>query len=70
MTPPPAVATQSEIYTQSSIEGAMRDAFRKTRRFWTTTQGLTEHRAISLMSIAVDFGITQVVDGSWECTQS
>ena len=29
------------------------------------TQGLTEDEAISLMSIAVDFGITQVVDGNW-----
>jgi acetamidase/formamidase len=28
-------------------------------------QGLTEDEAISLMSIAVDFGITQVVDGNW-----
>ncbi len=27
--------------------------------------GLTEEEAISLMSIAVDFGMTQVVDGNW-----
>ncbi len=44
---------------------AMRDAFRKMRRFLMTTKGLTEDEAISLMSIAVDFGITQVVDGNW-----
>ena len=25
----------------------------------------TEDEAISLMSIAVDFGVTQVVDGNW-----
>ncbi len=30
-----------------------------------TTQHLTEDEAVSLMSIAVDFGITQVVDGNW-----
>jgi acetamidase/formamidase len=30
-----------------------------------TTKGLTEDEAISLISIAVDFGITQVVDGNW-----
>jgi acetamidase/formamidase len=30
-----------------------------------TTQGLSEDEAISLMSIAVDFGVTQVVDGNW-----
>jgi acetamidase/formamidase len=28
-------------------------------------EGLSEDEAISLMSVAVDFGITQVVDGNW-----
>jgi acetamidase/formamidase len=56
---------QSEIYSKSSIDLAMRDAFRKMRRFLMTTKGLTEDEAISLMSIAVDFGVTQVVDGNW-----
>jgi acetamidase/formamidase len=35
------------------------------RRFLMTTKTLTEDEAISLMSVAVDFGITQVVDGNW-----
>ena len=43
----------------------MRDAFRKMRQFLMHAKGLTEDEAISLMSIAVDFGITQVVDGNW-----
>ncbi len=43
----------------------MRDAFRKMRHFLMTTRGLSEDEAISLMSVAVDFGITQVVDGNW-----
>ena len=30
-----------------------------------TKQGLTEDEAISLMSVGVDFGVTQVVDGNW-----
>ena len=30
-----------------------------------TTQALTEDEAITLMSVAIDFGITQVVDGNW-----
>jgi acetamidase/formamidase len=30
-----------------------------------TAKGLTEDEAISLMSVAVDFGVTQVVDGNW-----
>jgi acetamidase/formamidase len=56
---------QSEIYKKSSIDLAMRDAFRKMRRFLMTTKGLSEDEAISLMSIAVDFGVTQIVDGNW-----
>jgi len=56
---------QSEIYKRSSLDPAMRDAFRKMRRFLMTAKGLTEDEAISLMSVAVDFGITQVVDGNW-----
>ena len=56
---------QSEIFQKSSVDLAMRDAFRKMRRFLMTAKKLTEDEAISLMSIAVDFGITQVVDGNW-----
>jgi acetamidase/formamidase len=58
-------AAQSEIYKRSSLDPAMRDAFWKMRRFLMTNKGLTEDEAISLMSVAVDFGITQVVDGNW-----
>jgi acetamidase/formamidase len=56
---------QSEIYAKSSTDLALRDAFRKMRQFLMTTQQLTEDEAISLMSVAVDFGVTQVVDGNW-----
>ena len=56
---------QAEIFRKSSVDLAMRDAFRKMRRFLMTAKNLTEDEAISLMSIAVDFGITQVVDGNW-----
>jgi len=56
---------QSEIYTKSSVDLAMRDAFRKMRHFLMTTHGLTEDEAVSLMSVGVDFGVTQVVDGNW-----
>jgi acetamidase/formamidase len=56
---------QSQIYERSSVDLALRDAFRKTRHFLMTTQGLTEDEAISLMSVGIDFGITQVVDGNW-----
>jgi acetamidase/formamidase len=43
----------------------MKDAFRKMRRFLMNIKGLTEDEAIALMSAAVDFGVTQVVDGNW-----
>jgi acetamidase/formamidase len=56
---------QSEIYKKSSVDLALRDAFRKLRHLLMTTQGLSEDEAISLISIGVDFGITQVVDGNW-----
>ena len=56
---------QSEVYAQSSLGLAMRDAFRKTRRFLMQAAGMSEDEAIALMSAAVDFGVTQVVDGNW-----
>src|SRR5262249_62168668 len=56
---------QSVIYEKSSVDLALKDAFRKMRAFLMNTKGLTEDEAISLMSIAVDFGVTQVVDGNW-----
>ena len=56
---------QNVIYSKSSVDLALRDAYHKMRHFLMTTQRLVEDEAISLMSIAVDFGITQVVDGNW-----
>ncbi|MGQ9369183.1 acetamidase/formamidase family protein [Azospirillum sp. ST 5-10] len=56
---------QSAIYAKSSVDLALRDAFRKMRHFLMTAKGLSEDEAVSLMSIGVDFGITQVVDGNW-----
>jgi acetamidase/formamidase len=56
---------QKEIFERSSLDKAMRDAFRKMRGFLMSTQKLSEDEAISLMSVAVDFGVTQVVDGNW-----
>ncbi|WP_033923059.1 acetamidase/formamidase family protein [Sphingomonas sp. 37zxx] len=56
---------QSEVYKKSTIDAAMRDAFRKARRFLMTTKGLSEDEAISLLSVGVDFGVSQVVNGNW-----
>jgi acetamidase/formamidase/AraC-like DNA-binding protein len=57
-------AALSEVYKKSSLDAAMRDAFRKARRLLMTGWGLSEDAAISLLSVGVDFGITQVVDGN------
>ena len=43
----------------------MKDAFRKVRRFLMNVRSLSEDEAVALMSAAVDFGVTQVVDGNW-----
>jgi len=40
------------------------------RRFLMNVKGLSEDEAIALMSAAVDFGVTQVVDGIGACTRS
>lgn len=56
---------QSAVYKRSSIDAAMRDAFRKARRFLMTTRGLSEDEAISLLSVGIDFGVSQVVNGNW-----
>jgi acetamidase/formamidase len=56
---------QSNVYDKSSLDLAIKDAFRKMRRFLMATRGLSEDEAISLMSVAVDFGVTQVVNGNW-----
>ena len=57
-------AALSEVYKKSSLDAAMRDAFRKARRLLMTGWGLSEDAAISLLSVGVDFGVTQVVDGN------
>jgi ribonuclease BN (tRNA processing enzyme) len=44
---------QQEIYKKSSIDLALRDAFRKMRSFLMNTKGLTEDEAISLISIGL-----------------
>ena len=56
---------QAEIFKKSSVDLAMRDAYRKMRDFLMHARNLSEDEAISLISVAADFGVTQVVDGNW-----
>jgi hypothetical protein len=55
---------QSAIYRQSSIDLAMRDAFRKMRRFSDEHPRAYRGRGDLADVGRVDFGITQVVDGN------
>lgn len=57
-------SAQEEVFKKSSVDLAMRDAYRKMRDFLMQAQNLSEDEVISLISVAVDFGITQVVDGN------
>ncbi|MCK0207373.1 acetamidase/formamidase family protein [Starkeya koreensis] len=56
---------QSEVFKRSSLSRALRSATREARKFLMGRYGLDEDEAISLMSVAVDFGVTQVADGNW-----
>ena len=55
---------QSSVYGRSTLDAAMQTAFRQARRFLMASQGLSEDEAISLLSVGVNFGITQVVNGN------
>ncbi|MGQ9369184.1 acetamidase/formamidase family protein [Azospirillum sp. ST 5-10] len=55
---------QTEVYKRSTVDLALRNAFRQARRFLMDVYGLAEDEALSLMSLAVDFGVTQVADGN------
>ncbi|HTH97143.1 MAG TPA: acetamidase/formamidase family protein [Stellaceae bacterium] len=56
---------QRQVAGKASLDLAMRDAFRKARAFLMNAKGLSEDEAISLISVACDFGVTQVVDANW-----
>ncbi len=55
---------QSSVYGRSTLDAAMQNAFRQARRFLMTSQDLSEDEAISLLSVGVNFGVTQVVNGN------
>jgi acetamidase/formamidase len=60
------LADPSTIFQEgASLDLAMADCFIKTRNWLMDTMDLIEEETIALMATAVDFGITQVVDGNW-----
>jgi acetamidase/formamidase len=60
------LADPSDIFQEgASLDLAMADCFLKTRNWLMDYMDLTEEETIAMMATAVDFGITQVVDGNW-----
>jgi acetamidase/formamidase/AraC-like DNA-binding protein len=55
---------QSVVYSHSTLDAAVQNAFRQARRFLMSAYRLTEDEAISLISVGVDIGVTQVVNGN------
>jgi hypothetical protein len=55
----------SDIYSASSIDPAMKNCYKQTRKFLMAEYGLTENEATSIITEGVDFGMTQLVDGNW-----
>jgi acetamidase/formamidase len=56
----------SDIFSEgATLDLAMTDCFIKTRNWLMDVFDLIEEETIALMTTAVDFGITQVVDGNW-----
>ena len=56
---------QSEVFKKSSLDRALKSAFRTARKFLMEHYGFDEDEAVSLISVGVDFGVTQVADGNW-----
>merc|ERR1711920_179572 len=54
-----------EIYGASSIDKAMMNTYTQTREFVMAAYSLTEPEANTIITQAVDFGMTQLVDGNW-----
>ncbi len=53
------------VYADSSIDPAMKNAFTQTRKWMMAKYDLTEFECWTIITQAVNFGMTQLVDGNW-----
>ncbi|KAK9815846.1 hypothetical protein WJX72_010706 [[Myrmecia] bisecta] len=53
------------VYAKSSLDKAMTVTYNQTRDFVMHAFDLTEDQAITAITVGMDFGITQVVDGNY-----
>ena len=58
-------ANPGDIYGASSIDGAAKNTFAQARKFLMAKYELTDDEATTYITQAVDFGMTQLVDGNW-----
>lgn len=49
----------------ATLDLAMEDCFVRTRNWLMDVMDMAEEETIALMSMGVDFGVTQVVDANW-----
>lgn len=54
-----------QIYSESSIDKAMKNAYTQTRKWVMAKYSLSENEATTIITQGVDFGMTQLVDGNW-----
>ncbi|BDA46691.1 probable formamidase C869.04 [Coccomyxa sp. Obi] len=54
-----------DIYSKSSLDRAFTVAYNNTRDFIMNAFDLTEDQAITAITVGMDFGVDQVVDGNW-----
>mmetsp|Transcript_11323 Transcript_11323/g.20964 ORF Transcript_11323/g.20964 Transcript_11323/m.20964 type:complete len:168 (+) Transcript_11323:333-836(+) len=55
----------SQIYGASDLNKAMMNAFMQTRKFLMAQYDLTEYESWTIITQGANFGITQVVDGTF-----
>ncbi len=55
----------ADIYSNSDIDSAAKNAFSQTRKFIMAQYDLTEYEAWTIITQGIDFGMTQLVDGNW-----
>lgn len=54
-----------DVYSNSEIDPVMKNAFTQCRKWMMAKYGLSEFEAWTIITQAVNFGITQLVDGNW-----
>ena len=59
------VGEEGGVYADSSIDPAMKNAYTQTRKWMMAKYDLTEFECWTIITQAVNFGMTQLVDGNW-----